>query len=32
MGQLQINDWVNLLGSLDYEDFSDKFSFEDDVT
>ncbi len=26
MGQLQINDWVNLLGSLDFDDFNDESS------
>jgi hypothetical protein len=32
MRQLQINDWVNLLGSLDYDDFNDESSFEEDIT
>jgi predicted ribosome quality control (RQC) complex YloA/Tae2 family protein len=32
MQQFQINDWVNLLGSLDYDDFNDESSFEEDIT
>jgi hypothetical protein len=32
MRQLQINDWVNLLGSLDYDDFNNESSFEEDIT
>ncbi len=31
MGQLQINDQVNLLGSLDFDDFNDESSFEEDI-
>jgi hypothetical protein len=32
MGQLQINDWVNLLRSLDFDDFNDESSSEKDIT
>jgi len=32
MGQLQINDWVNMLGSLDFNDFNDESSSKKDVT
>jgi hypothetical protein len=31
MGQLQIIDWANLLGSLDFEDFNDESSSEEDI-
>jgi hypothetical protein len=32
MGQLHINDWVNLLGSLDFDDFNDESSSKKDIT
>jgi hypothetical protein len=32
MGQLQINDWVNLLGALDFEDFNDESSSKEEIT
>ncbi len=32
MGQLHINDWVNMLGSLDFNDFNDESSSKKDVT
>jgi hypothetical protein len=32
MGYLQINDLVNLLGSLDCEDFNDESSLKKDTT
>ncbi len=32
MGQLQIKDWVNLLGSLNSNDFNDESSSENDIT
>jgi hypothetical protein len=31
MGQLQINNCANLLGSLDSDDFNDEFSSEEDI-
>ncbi len=32
MRQLQIKDWADLLGALDFEDFSDESSFEEKTT
>jgi hypothetical protein len=32
MGQLQINDWANMLGALDSEDFNDESSSEEEIT
>ncbi len=32
MGQLQINDWANLLGALDFEDFNDQSSSKEEIT
>ncbi len=32
MGQLQIYDWANLLGSLDFDDFNDESSSIEDIT
>ncbi len=32
MGQFQINNWANLLGSLNFDDFNDEMSFEEDIT
>jgi hypothetical protein len=31
MGQLQINDWVHLLGSLDFVDFNDESSSKESI-
>jgi len=31
MGQFQVNDWVNLLGSLDSDDFNDESSSKEDI-
>jgi hypothetical protein len=31
MGQLQINNWVNMLGSLNYNDYNDESSSKDDI-
>jgi hypothetical protein len=31
MGQLQINNLVNLLGSLDSNEFNDESSFEENI-
>ncbi len=28
---MKINDWANLLGSLDSKDFNDEFSSEEDI-
>jgi hypothetical protein len=32
MGQLQIKDWTILLGALDFEEFNDEYSFEEETT
>ncbi len=32
MGQLQIKNWVDLLGALDSEDFNDEFFSEEETT
>ncbi len=32
MGQLQIKDWANLFGALDFEDFNDEYSFKEEIT
>ncbi len=32
MGQLQINDWANLLGALDFDDFNDQSSSKEEIT
>jgi hypothetical protein len=31
MGQLQMNNWANLLRSLDSEDLNDESSFDEDM-
>jgi len=31
MGQLQINNCVNLLGSLNFDDFNDEFPSKEDI-
>jgi hypothetical protein len=32
MGQLQIKNWADLLGALDFEDFNDEYSSKEETT
>jgi hypothetical protein len=32
MGQLQIKDWANMLGALNFEDFNDESSSKEEIT